>query len=421
VSPEGRRERRASAGVRDALAVPEFRGIVVAQIASEAGDQIARVALALLVLSHTGSALLAAATFAVSFLPTFVGAALLGPLADRFSRRTLMLLADVVRAVAIGALALMATTDAPLLPLFLLLFVAELFTPLFEAARAASIPDILETPALVTVGTGLTRSLHLANQAIGLVLGSLVVQLTSSRVALFVDALTFVVSYAILAAFLRPRPSALESTQSLGVIVRDLGDGWRTLMSDPSRRALVLLGWGMALTIVAPEAVALAYVRSVGELDAFGGILMASVITGAAVGSVFVGRRTPRDQLDLVLPLAIAVCLPLLVTGIQPPVLILVVLWFISGVAQAFLVPLMSFSTLLTANEQRGRLVGIASAGFAAMTALGYLVTGWLADRTSPAFSVTVIAVLGLVVATAAYLTWPSTRLRNDVRSLENH
>jgi len=134
-----------------------------------------------------------------------------------------------------------------------------------------------------------------------------------------------------------------------------------------------------------------------------------------------VGRRTPRDQLDLVLPLAIAVCLPLLVTGIQPPVLILVVLWFISGVAQAFLVPLMSFSTLLTANEQRGRLVGIASAGFAAMTALGYLVTGWLADRTSPAFSVTVIAVLGLVVATAAYLTWPSTRLRNDVRSLENH
>ena len=69
------------------LAVREFRGIVLAQVASEAGDQIARVALALLVLSHTGSPLLAAATFAVSFVPSFVGGALLGPLADRFSRR----------------------------------------------------------------------------------------------------------------------------------------------------------------------------------------------------------------------------------------------------------------------------------------------------------------------------------------------
>ena len=51
--------------VRDVLAVPEFRGMVIAQIASQAGDQIASVALALLVLNQTGSPLLAAATFAV--------------------------------------------------------------------------------------------------------------------------------------------------------------------------------------------------------------------------------------------------------------------------------------------------------------------------------------------------------------------
>ena len=56
-----------------ALAVREFRGIVVAQIASDAGDQIARVALALLVLERTGSAFGAAATFAVAFIPGFFG------------------------------------------------------------------------------------------------------------------------------------------------------------------------------------------------------------------------------------------------------------------------------------------------------------------------------------------------------------
>ena len=392
---------------------------MAAQIASEAGDQIARVALALLVLSDTGSALLAAATFAVSFVPTFLGGALLGSLADRFSRKSLMLLADVARAIAIAVLAIAAGMGAPLWVLFALLFVAELFSPLFESARAASIPDVLGTPSLVTAGTGLTRSLHLANQAIGLVLGGLVVQLTSPQAALFVDAVSFIVSYALLAAFVKNRPAMLEATASVGQLFADLAEGWRMLMGDRSRRALVLLGWGMAASLVAPEAVALAYARDNGELDAWGAVLMASVITGAALGSVLVGRRTPRDQLDLVLPLAIAVCLPLLLTGIEPPIVVLVLLWFASGVAQGFLVPVMSFTTLLTKNEHRGRVIGIASAGFAAVTAVGYLVTGFVADRTSPAFAVTVMAVVGLAVVSVGFLRWPSDRLRSDVRALE--
>ncbi len=408
----------ARVGVGQALAVREFRGIVIAQVASEAGDQIARVALALLVLAHTGSALLAAATFAVSFVPTFLGAALLGPLADRFSRRSLMLISDAARAAAIAVLALMATPDAPLWLLFTLLFLAELFTPLFESARAASIPDVLGTPQLVTVGIGLTRSLRLANQALGLVVGGLVVQLVGSQSALFLDALSFVVSFVVLMLFLKRRPATLAHPQSIAVLAEDLREGWSLLMADRSRRALVLLGWSMGLVIVAPEAVALAYVRDKGEVDTWGGILMACVITGAAIGSVLVGRRPPLEQVDLILPLVVLSCLPLLVTAIDPDVWVVLVLWTLSGAAQAFLVPIMSFTTLMTPNEQRGRVLGIASAGFSAMTAIGYLVTGWLADLTTPAFAVTVMAVVGLVIASITLWVWPGASLRTDVRAL---
>jgi hypothetical protein len=269
------------------------------------------------------------------------------------------------------------------------------------------------------VGTGLTRSLRLANQALGLVVGGVIVALTGSQVALMLDALSFLVSYAVLTTFMKSRPATLASVASLGTLVGDLREGWTLLMADRSRRALVLLGWAMAASLVAPEAVALAYIRDQQDSDAWGGVLMASVIVGAAIGSVYVGRRRPREQLDLVLPLAIAVCLPLLVTGIEPPVPVLVVLWALSGAAQAFLVPVMSFTTLLTRNEHRGRVIGIASAGFAAMTALGYLVTGFLADATSPAFSVVVMAVLGLLVVSVAFWLWPASELRADVRSLE--
>ena len=129
-------------------------------------------------------------------------------------------------------------------------------------------------------------------------------QLAGPRLALFLDAISFLISYALLIVFLKPRPAANESTPSIALLLGDLGRGWKVLMADPSRRALVMLGWGMALPLVAPEAVGLAYVRQTGEADTWGGILMASVVTGAAVGAVLVGRRPPREQLDLVLPLA---------------------------------------------------------------------------------------------------------------------
>jgi MFS family permease len=190
-------------------------------------------------------------------------------------------------------------------------------------------------------------------------------------------------------------------------------------VADRSRRALVFLGWGMALPLVAPEAVGLALTRSQHEGDGWGGLLMASVVTGAAIGAILVGRRPPRQQLDLVLPMAIAMSLPLLVTGIEPPIPVLVVLWALSGMAQSFLVPVMTFTTLLTVKEQRGKVVGIAGAGFAALTGTGYLIVGWVANATSPAFAVVIMAVVGLVVASAALLVWPAAGLRADVLRLE--
>ena len=415
----GRRERHGeNVRYRDVLANREFRGMIIAQIASEAGDQVARVALALLVLDRTGSPLLAAATFAVSFLPVVIGGPLLGPLADRFSRRNLMLLADLGRAVGIALLALIAVPGAPLWLLFLVLVVAELFTPLFDSARAASIPDILGRPELVNAGLGLSRSLNLVNQAVGLLLGGAIVQLTGSRSALMIDAVSFVVSFAILYVSLERRPARLEAMESLGMLVSDMLEGGRHLFADPSRRAMVLLMWALAAPLAAPEAVALAYARDTGESDVWGGALMGSVVVGAAIGAVLVARRPLLVQLDLMLPLAAVMSLPLLVTGIEPPVALLALLWCAAGAAQAFMIPTMAFLTLFTPNEQRGRVVGLASAGFMGLTALGYLVAGAIATSTSPAFAVTVMASVALVIVAVIYLVWPAARLRTAVRGL---
>src|SRR2546427_98864 len=143
----GRRQDEAFRGVAadrvrftDVLRVREFRALWIADAQSGAGDQLARVALSLLVFERTSSSALTALTYALTFLPALVGGALLSGLADRYPRRTVMIVCDLLRAGLVG---LMALPQLPLWALGGLLILAVLIGSPFLAAENALIPDIL--------------------------------------------------------------------------------------------------------------------------------------------------------------------------------------------------------------------------------------------------------------------------------------
>ncbi|HEY7592819.1 MAG TPA: MFS transporter, partial [Actinophytocola sp.] len=71
-------------GFSAVLAVPEFRALWLAEAQSVFGDQLAKVALTILVYDRTGSALLAATAYALTFLSALAGGLGLSQLADRF-------------------------------------------------------------------------------------------------------------------------------------------------------------------------------------------------------------------------------------------------------------------------------------------------------------------------------------------------
>src|SRR5579859_6937147 len=87
------------------FAIAEFRALWLAQVLSVAGDQLARVALTLLVFDRTRSSLLAAITFAASVVPTFLGGLTLSGLADRWPRREVMIVCDLASAALVAAMA----------------------------------------------------------------------------------------------------------------------------------------------------------------------------------------------------------------------------------------------------------------------------------------------------------------------------
>src|ERR1700716_25213 len=131
---------------REVFAVGEFRALWLAQLLSVAGDQLARVAMTVLVFDRTHSALWTALTYAVTFLPWVIGGVALSGLADRLPRRQVMVASDLARMVLVCLMALVSLKAAPGVALWImvaLLFVVTLLDSPFKSARSAMMPDIL--------------------------------------------------------------------------------------------------------------------------------------------------------------------------------------------------------------------------------------------------------------------------------------
>jgi MFS family permease len=324
-----------------------------------------------------------------------------------------MLACDLARAVLLVVIALLATDATPVWVLLALLLVAETFTAPFEAAHRAVVPDVLPDSRECLVGTGLLRVIYQVDQVLGIVAAGAVIVLVGERAGLLIDATSFLVSFVVLAVTLRWRPASRQAGDpTRRTLVGDFREGWRLVFDDPALRALVVLAWSAAVFLIAPEAVALAYARSDGAGPAVGAALMASLPAGAALGALLVARLEPVRQVRLIVPLAVGSCAPLLLTSLAPPWQVALPLWFLAGLSQGFMVPLMTTVNLITPAALRGRVNGLAGAGFSTVTAVTFLLAGAAADLASPAVAVTLAAVLGLALVGAAYHSWPAGALR---------
>jgi MFS family permease len=311
-------------GVGAALRVREFRYLWLAEVASMAGDQLARVALAVLVYGRTDSAVWAAVAYALTFLPALVGGVVLSWLADRFRRREVMVVADLLRAVLV---ALMAVPDLPLWLVCGLLVVVVLAGSPFAAAQGALLPDVLPGD-LYERGLAVRQIASQSAQLVGFAGGGVLVAVLSPSVALLADASTFVLS-ALLIRFGvadRPRPGATRTDSASGTFAVLV-----SIATDPRRRALVLLAWLVGWYVV-PEGLAAPYADRLGLGAAAVGVLMAADPLGSVLGAWLFTRFVPgRLRSRLTGVLAAAAGIPLVLSLLRPDLPVTVVLWGLSG------------------------------------------------------------------------------------------
>ena len=155
---------------REVFAVAEFRALWLAQLLSLAGDQLARLAMTVLVYDRTHSALWTAVTYAVTFLPWVIGGLALSGLADRLPRREVMVTCDVARLVLVCLMALVSLKAPPQAALWImvaLLFLVTLLDSPFKSARSALMADILSGEHYV-IGTAVTQTTIQVGMVVGL-------------------------------------------------------------------------------------------------------------------------------------------------------------------------------------------------------------------------------------------------------------
>jgi MFS family permease len=395
---------------RDLFTVREFRYLYVGLIVSYVGDQLAAVAVAVLVFNRTNSGLLTGLAYASAFLPALAGS-VLGAYADRLPRRALMICCDLVRALVVAALVI---PGMPIWLMIVLLFAGHTFTPLFVAARSAILPEVLDGEQYVA-GNGLRTITTQLCQVVGAAGGGALVALVGPVAALAIDAATFAASAAITVYGVRSRPAATRHDPEK-TVVADSRDGLRYVFGDPWLRACLLLVWFVPMFALAPEAIIYPYARSLNGGATLAGLILAASAFGFASGAVLMTRTlAPPLRLRLVTPFAILAGAILVPLALQPPLPAVLVLFYVSGAGAAFAAPLNALFVQRADKEYRGRAMGVAITGITAGQGCGFLLSGALVDTgMDPAYA---IALLGTAAMAAAISTAPAWRRAQTVPS----
>jgi MFS family permease len=384
----------ARAGFGRAFEVPGFRALWTATVQSQLGNQLARLALAVLVFDRTSSPVLTALTYALTFLPPMVAAPLLTGLADRFPRRTVLMSADLIRAVLIG---LTALPGLPLVAVGVLVTLNACVHPLYSAASGAALPTLLPGDRY-PVGAGVLAMTDLVTQIAGFGLGGVALGwLGGPRGCLAVDAATFALSALLLRAGLPPlRPGPPQSPGARP------GGHWaalRMVLTDRRLAVPAALMWLYGL-FLAPEALAVPFTHQLGAGTGATGWLMAADPIGALIGTLLLTRVVPQRWWPALLtPLAVAAGVPLVVSALAPALPVALALWSLTGLLTCYITIAQVTYVRRVPDERRGRAAGVASAGLQTAQGVGVLAAGALAELMAPSTAIGVCAAVGVVLA----------------------
>lgn len=235
----------------------DFLKLWAAQSISLMGTQLTSLALPLIAaLTLDPSPLQMGLLTAAAQAPFLLVSLPAGVWADRMRRRPILIATDLVSAVLLLSIPLMAATGQLQLPqLYVVIFGIGAFSVLSQIAHRSYVPSLVGHAQLVDANSKLQISYSAADSA-GPGLGGLLIQLVSAPLAVLLDAVSFLVSAFLLGTIDKSEPTPLRPVQGES-FVHEVSVGLRTLFGHFLLRPIV---WTQTTASVCKSATVALYV-----------------------------------------------------------------------------------------------------------------------------------------------------------------
>jgi MFS family permease len=366
-----------------------FRQVWLGQVVSQMGDWFDTIALYTIILNLTGSGRAVGLLLVTRFVPSFVFGPLSGVIADRFSRRSIMIVSDLLRALVVLGFLFVRRADQ-LWIIYVLTVLQLAFSTFFEPAKTAVIPSIVSDRELVAANA-LSSVTWSAMLTLGAAIGGVITGWFGTDVAFVLDALTYLLSAALIASVRlpkRPPREKVKLTINRALGIRETIEGVRYVKRRSRVLALLLVkpAWGLGGGILTLLAVFGEKIFPVGKNAATGiGVLFAARGIGTAVGPIvarrIAGEGKQRMQASIGIAFLIGGTFYMAFGAATSFVMALVVL----GLAHTGGSILWVFSTVLlqrgVEDDFRGRVFAAELALLTLTMAISNYVTGELLDR----------------------------------------
>ncbi|WP_331754643.1 MFS transporter (plasmid) [Streptomyces sp. NBC_00012] len=406
----------------------DFRRLWAGQTASQLGEHASLVILPLIAVpTLDADAGRLGCLRAVGQLPILLFSLLVGAWVDRWRTRTVMVLADLGRAVALGAVAVAGLLGLLGLPvLFVGAFAVGTLSVFFDVAYQASLVRLVGRDRLVRGNSALEGS-RSAAQTGGPALGGMLVSLLSAPVAAASGALFFALSFLSIQRIRRHEPAPQHLARPPRVR-RRIGEGLRFVVGDPVLRTVGLASAAFQFSFAAMMTVHLLFLTR--ELHLSGtavGVALAATGPGALLGSLLAARLPARFGHGAVLVSAavlgdgVLLCVPALhgPATVTVPSLIAVNLVF-GAFGQLVNVTVMAVRQAVTPDGMQGRVAATITFAGMGLTPVGSLLGGLLAQEWAPRTALLVTAA-GLMVSPALMALSPLARLGRTLPAPHTH
>src|SRR5215468_10524673 len=381
---------------RDVLGVPAARALIGASAASEIGNWLYNAALLGYVYSATHSAGWVGAATICRLLPLVLLGPFGGTIADRYSRRTVLLAGDALRLLFMAAIAATVAGAGPV-PLVIALTAVASAAGCAERPAAMALLPRLVGEARLGPANALLHTVQDLGVLIGPAIGALLLAVAPAWVAFVVNGATFAVS-ALLVSTIRPDRAPAGGRTSGAA---QLAEGLRTVRTTGNAVWLIVIVAMAEFTYGAQTVQLVVYARQSLGLGSGGyGVLLTAAGAGGLVSALINGRLSTSRRVSLIVVVtgSLACATQLAYAGVQ----VLAIALAVTVIGNAALVSCEVVAETALARivprEALGRVIGVFDAASVAAMVAGAILAPVLVAATSLRASLLILGAAALAI-----------------------